>query len=246
MTKKHEFFYQLLDSVSPNSVFLEIGSERGEGSTKYLSNLAKYHNVDFFTVDIDNKINVDEILKKQWKTFYQNVRDESWESNAINIDALSNDKKSECIDLHGWNNIQQNTINQVQDLYCQDHVTFYHSSGSDWCKKYKTDIGRPISLLYLDNFDYIWDCENIPDDIMRQIIETNANIETHNQDCQIEHLTQLMCIEPFLDKNCIIGLDDTYQYNKCWIGKSGPGVVYLLSLGYNIVFRDYSTVFLKK
>jgi hypothetical protein len=242
---KHEFFYQLVDSVDPNSVFLEIGSERGEGSTGYLGNLAKYHNVDFFTVDIDDKTNADEILKKQWQTFYQNVRDESW-TDAINIDALSTTQQSECIDLHGWNTIKQNTIDQIQELYCQDHVTFYHSSGSDWCKNYKANINRPISLLYLDNFDYIWDCENIPDSIMTQIIQNNVNIETHNQDCQVEHLKQLMYLEPLLNKNCIVGLDDTYQHNRCWIGKSGPGVVYLLSLGYNIVFSSYSTVFLKK
>jgi hypothetical protein len=76
----------------------------------------------------------------------------------------------------------------------------------------------------------------------------NWNIEMNNQQCQIEHLAQLIHLEPFFDQECVIGFDDTYLYNDCWIGKCGPAVVYLLTLGYKIVLSlsCQRAVFLKK
>ena len=43
---------QYLSSVNGNSVFVEIGSERGEGSTSFFANIAKKHNIALHTVDV--------------------------------------------------------------------------------------------------------------------------------------------------------------------------------------------------
>jgi hypothetical protein len=55
-----------------------------------------------------------------------------------------------------------------------------------------------------------------------------------NQNCQVEHMKQMLALYPFMDQHSIIVCDDTYTYNDCWIGKSGPVVIFLLANGYTI------------
>ena len=43
MGKTFEFARKYLPKIDPGSVFVEIGSDRGEGSTAYLAQLAKEH-----------------------------------------------------------------------------------------------------------------------------------------------------------------------------------------------------------
>ena len=49
----YQLFDQLKDQIEPGSLFVEIGSDRGGGSTYYLQNLARQTKNDFITVDID-------------------------------------------------------------------------------------------------------------------------------------------------------------------------------------------------
>jgi len=59
--------YQILSdmnklSISSDNIVVEIGSERGEGSTKYLYHWALKHDIDFYSVDVDESASKNEDL----------------------------------------------------------------------------------------------------------------------------------------------------------------------------------------
>jgi hypothetical protein len=163
-----------------SGVFVEIGSDRGEGSTVYLNNLAAQHNTKLITVDIAAKAR--HTLGAQ----------------------LTN-------------------------------TEFVVANGSDWANDFA--ITNPdIDVLYLDNFDYIWDITNISRPIQIQMHEySQRGAAMTNQACQIEHLRQLMLLYPRLTTNAVVAFDDTYCWNDCWVGKCGPAVVYMLASGWRVV-----------
>ena len=187
--------YQHIGSyIDPNTngVFVEIGSDRGEGSTQWLDALAADHNTKLITVDTSSK------AKSRWE----------------------------------------------EQLPSTEFVV---QTGSEWADNfYRTGTG--ISVLYLDNFDYIWDINEIRPAIKLQMAEYAAQgVAMTNQACQTEHLKQLMSLYPCLTQNAVVAFDDTYCYNDCWIGKCGPGVVYLLAKGWTVVHQTLDCgVILKK
>lgn len=173
-------------------VFVEIGSDRGEGSTQWLDGLAADHNTKLITVDTSSK------AKSHWE------------------DKLSN-------------------------------TEFVVQTGSEWADNfYQTGTG--ISALYLDNFDYIWDINDVRPAIKLQMAEyASQGVTMTNQACQTEHLKQLMLLYPCLVPGAVVVFDDTYCYNDCWIGKCGPAVVYLLACGWKVVHETLDCgVILKK
>ena len=163
-------------------VFVEIGSDRGEGSTAWLDALAKDHNTKLITVDISPKA-------------------------------------------------KGHLESQLPD------TEFVVQSGSDWADDFY-ESGQGIAVLYLDNFDYIWDINEVRPAIKLQMADyANRGIPMTNQACQIEHLKQLMLLYPCLVQDAVVAFDDTYCYNDCWIGKCGPAVVYLLACGWEVVHQ---------
>lgn len=174
------FDYEIITYVDPNTVWVEIGSERGEGSTINLLAQAKKFNIKLHTVDISDHCS-------------SRFRD--------------------------------------PNLIC--HV----SAGSQWTKQYTAQIGKKISLLHLDNFDWIWNPYNIDPFIKQQIedYKNNYNMLMNNQRCQLEHFQQLSDLMPWLADDCLIAMDDTFLERGVWSGKCGPIVTYLKVNGYRIV-----------
>lgn len=159
-----------------NSVFVEIGSERGEGSTSYLTKLAQENNTVLHTVDIIPQ------------------------------------------DLN------------IPGLIC------HTATGSEWCKTIFPALDKKISCLYLDNFDWDWNEANRPQWILEQIDQYRLKgIEMTNLNCQEEHYTQLVTLEPYFADHCVVIFDDTIISNGTWTGKSAPGVFYLTHRGFTIV-----------
>ena len=166
----------------PTGVFVEIGSERGEGSTISLNTLAEQYNTKLISVD-------------------------------ITPDA------------------QQQYGNRLE------HTEFVIASGSEWAKNFST-VPSNIALLYLDNFDYIWDINSMGDNIQQQMREyAGQGIVMNNQNCQAEHMRQIVALRTCLAPDAVVVFDDTYCYNDCWIGKCGPAVVYLQSYGWSVVHQ---------
>lgn len=165
-----------------NSVFVEIGSDRGEGSTQWLDALAADHNKKLITVDVSSK------AKSRWETTFVNTE-------------------------------------------------FVVQPGADWAKNFAQNH-TDIDVLYLDNFDYIWDINDVRPAIQLQMAEyAERGVAMTNQACQIEHLAQLMLLYRCLAPKAVVAFDDTYCYNDCWIGKCGPAVVYLLAQGWQVVHQ---------
>jgi hypothetical protein len=177
--------YQSVASYLPDQitgVFVEIGSERGEGSTIMLDNLAQQHNTKLISVD-------------------------------INSDA------------------QQRYQHQLTS------TEFVVAPGSAWAKDFASQW-TDIALLYLDNFDYIWDINNVSPAIHLQMHEyASQGIVMSNQNCQVEHMRQIMALRSCLAPTAVVVFDDTYCYNDCWIGKCGPAVVYLQAHGWSVVHQ---------
>jgi len=113
------------------------------------------------------------------------------------------------------------------------NTEFIIGQGSVWAKNY---VGPAISVLYLDNFDYEYDVNNILEAQIKQAeFYQSMGMEMNNNNCQIEHMCQLLFLYPHLTADAIVIFDDTYQINQCWVGKCGPGVIYLQAQGWKIL-----------
>jgi hypothetical protein len=163
-------------------VFVEIGSDRHEGSTEFFAELAQQRSTKLISVDIS--------------------------SEAKN--RLSGD------------------LPQVE---------FVINSGSDWAKQF-AQTSTPVSLLYLDNFDYMYEACNIANQprLKEQInFYASQGIVMNNQNCQVEHLSQLLHLQNLFTDDVVVVFDDTYRLNDCWVGKCGACVTYLLTQNYKIL-----------
>jgi hypothetical protein len=166
----------------PTGNFVEIGSDRYEGSTNILAGLAKKYGTKLISVDVSSE-----------------------------------------------------SQDRLQHEF--DNVEFIIESGSNWASEY-AKLGTDIAVLYLDNFDYLYDINDANTDlrIKQQIVSyADRGIEMNNVNCQIEHMKQLISLMPTFTSDTLIIFDDTYQLNGCWVGKCGPCVVYLLCLGYEVL-----------
>lgn len=173
----------LPDTIDGDHVFVEIGSDRGEGSTKYLDDLAAAHDTRLITVDISTR--------------------------------ASQHLASSCA-----------------------NTEFVIAQGSEWSREF-AQRGTRISVLYLDNFDYIWDVHRISPAIRQQIFRyESSGLRMDNQNCQVEHLRQMINLAPALHPQATVAFDDTYCVNDCWIGKCGPAVVYMKTLGWRVVWHE--------
>lgn len=117
-------------------------------------------------------------------------------------------------------------------------ATWHIKWGSDWCREDLPRLGKKVSCVYLDNFDYIWNIRQRPSESdleQRRWYAENTGTPMNNQTCQTEHLKQMLHILPHLTSDAVIACDDTYKWNDCWVGKCGPVVVFLLAHGFTIV-----------
>jgi len=168
-----------------NTMFLEIGSDRHEGSTEYFSMLAQKYDAEMHTVDI-----IDEAQRR-----------------LPNIPAI-------------W------------------HIGW----GSDWCRDQLPKLNKKISCVYLDNFDYIWNIDlNLSkhDIIQRKFYQEEVGMPMTNQNCQVEHMKQMIALFPYLAEDAVVVFDDTHTLNDCWVGKCGANVIWLLAQGFEIVRQEF-------
>ena len=131
-------------------------------------------------------------------------------------------------------------LKQCIPKHLQDRVTFIQCDGTEWTK---TCI-RPISILYLDNFDWDWEVGTYSKMIEEQRVwYTERGIEMNNINSQVAHLTQMQNLLPCMTRSCVVCLDDTYIHNGVYIGKGGAVVPYLLANNFKLeLAQDYGVI----
>lgn len=252
---KHELLGKYINKINPESVFVEIGSDRHEGSTLYLADLAEQHSVALHTVDIDPNAKYHKTpegfrtLKECWQNFYAGIKDSNW-PDVESINELPDNLKQECLNF-GWTDTEKSFVpplgQHVSKYTLENHpgIVWHTCIGSEWAKEYNNKINKPISLLYLDNFDYVWSTTNMDDSTktLVDIYKIKYNTTMNNQNCQLEHFAQASFLINSLDTRAIVAFDDTYLLNDCWVGKCGPAVILFLNNGYKIIEYDKTQSF---
>ena len=140
--------------------------------------------------------------------------------------------------------IDYENINFVTDLNIPNLKTYW-GSGESFFERFPAHLG-PISFLYLDNFDWDWHPENSESFVLEQRARYDElGLEMNNVNSQRAHLEQMIAALPYMAKQSIVVLDDTW-YNKWWghySGKSGAVVPYLLSKGYQVLETEEEPVY---
>ena len=120
-------------------------------------------------------------------------------------------------------------------------VEFVQAEGTAWSKQY---LGPAIKALYLDNFDWDWST-NRQSEMIEQQREwySSQGITMSNLNSQTSHITQMVNLLPHMSAQCVVCVDDTYEYNGVFIGKGGAVVPYLLGQGFDLVeASDYGVI----
>ena len=120
-------------------------------------------------------------------------------------------------------------------------VEFVQAEGTAWSKQYS---GPAIKALYLDNFDWNWST-NRHSKMIEQQREwySSQGITMSNLASQTSHITQMVNLLPHMSTQCVVCVDDTYEYNGVFIGKGGAVVPYLLGQGFDLVeASDYGVI----
>jgi hypothetical protein len=234
-----------LDKLDADSIFLEIGSSRGPGcSTQELADIAYELGVKLHSVDIRPEIHSE--IKHDNVVLHTAVGSEWCESVLPTLG-----KKIAFLYLDNFDIIWD--ILMLQDTY----------ETSEWNRSVYDDLKGPS---WPEDFTP-WHL--LPNDLKQEIRDTfhkqgselgvflrlqeqitfykqRMGVELTNNNCQIEHLTQLMRIEPFLARNSVVMFDDTFTVNDCWHGKCGPGVVFLQCNGFQITSKMPNSVLLTR
>lgn len=113
--------------------------------------------------------------------------------------------------------------------------------------KFLQQLNKPISILYLDNFDVIYN-EKHKESLMRRVgvaYDEHQEIITNARSAEV-HLEQVKVALPLLTTPAFIGFDDTMIKEGKWWGKGASSVPHLLDLGYQIVAQDENGLIMKK
>lgn len=120
---------------------------------------------------------------------------------------------------------------------------FVNKSGEEFLENdFPLLTNDKIGILYLDNFDWIWQPRSIPDWIRAQIIKykDNFGIEMNNIQSSVTHLKQIIRAFPYLAEKCLVICDDTWyaEENGVFMGKSAGVVYYLLANGFKVIKQN--------
>jgi hypothetical protein len=234
-TPELPLFYNLPKYLDEDhkGIFLEIGSDRMEGSTVFLADLAQKNNTKLLSVDIspDPQTRIfhpaiewhvaigSQWCETVWPTISQPIR-------AVYLDNLDYDWGQKKSSHHIWNPTTYDNIKGVD--WPETFTTF--NELPFWIQEEVRKMKFPMEHLSITLDEFY----------------AKYKIPFNNNQCQVEHFTQLRFLFPYFDNSTVICFDDTITINGCWIGKNGPGVIFLQSHGYEIIDKDHKSVIMKK
>lgn len=125
------------------------------------------------------------------------------------------------------------------------NTTVINSTGEDYFYKRIYNM-RPVTFLYLDNFDWDWHPDKTPDFILEQQVRYKTlGLDMNNVNSQRAHLAQMILALPHMAERCLVVCDDTW-FNKWWghySGKSGAVVPFLLDKGFEVLYTEEQPVY---
>lgn len=127
-----------------------------------------------------------------------------------------------------------------------DNVTVLNTTGEEYLRTRIYSM-RPISFLYLDNFDWDHHPDHTEQFVLdQQVRYAELGFDMNNVNCQIAHLMQAELALNHMAPRSVIACDDT-PFNKWWghySGKCGAAVPYLLGHGFKVLFQGEDGVIL--
>lgn len=132
-----------------------------------------------------------------------------------------------------------------------DDVDIITANGEEYLSWYgeqrsHRDDMKPISLLYLDNFDWDWHPMNTESFVLEQQARYGElGYSMTNLTSQMAHLNQAILAMPCMAKRSLIVCDDTW-FNEHWghySGKSGAAIPYLIGQGYRVLESEEYPVY---
>lgn len=119
------------------------------------------------------------------------------------------------------------------------------SDGVEFLRMYPKLSQRRISILYLDNFDIIYN-DLHKQSLMRRVgnVYDDRNEQLTNERSAAVHLEQIETAMPLLAEKNIVVIDDTQLREEGWWGKGAAAVPFLLNSGYSILVQTNDGVLL--
>lgn len=110
----------------------------------------------------------------------------------------------------------------------------HHSDGAAFIRA----LDEPIAVLYLDNFDVVYN-EKHRESLMRRVGSAyEDNAETlNNERAAAVHLEQAEAAMPLLTRPAFVGFDDTMVRDGALWGKGATAVPFLEAEGFTVVAR---------
>ena len=117
--------------------------------------------------------------------------------------------------------------------------------GCEFLENFSSNTNLKISLLYLDNFDVIYN-EQHKKSLLSRVgsIYEDRNEDINNERSAQVHFEQLMSALPHLADQNVVIIDDTKLTESGWWGKGALVVPKLIELGYSIKAKSDDGVLL--
>ena len=125
----------------------------------------------------------------------------------------------------------------AKDILVRDraHCSAWCSDGAQFIEEYKAKFNEPIALLYLDNFDVIYNEAHAVGLLARASKDyEQAGEEITNQRSAEVHLEQMLAALPAMAKRSVVICDDTLVQDGKWWGKCAYVVPALLKRGWKL------------
>lgn len=213
---------QYIDRIDQGS-WMEIGVDRGEGSTKFFTELAKQHATKFFAVDAD----LDQIVRARNSL--------SQSGNAIigldgSITQELGEPPEHVVFVHARG---EAFIDKLNNYDPGGKVSLVYLDNFDW----DYWVGRQEESF-------------VP--AQKEHYKKTMGVEMTNINSQQTHLLQAIKLMPMMSENSIIVCDDTWYHPQegVFIGKCSAVIPFLLLNGYKVLhtegYRQNSGVILGK
>jgi hypothetical protein len=199
---------QFIDAVDPSGAWVEIGVDRGEGSTKFFADMAKTKGVKFYGVDAD-------------------------ENQISRARAVLSSQGQMVLGTDGQFYLAQGTLPDHIELSHAFGENFLEQFVQDNPgKKFS------LVYLDNFDWDYwVGGQEESFVPAQKQHYRDYMGTEMTNINSQKTHLLQAMRLMPLMTENSIIVCDDTWYHPNegVFIGKCSAVIPYLLLQGYEVL-----------